>query len=399
MESPDLQTVVFLGPTCSQDRVRAILPEALIAPPVRRGDLYKYRLLNFSVFVMFDGVFANQLAVSPREVVDVLRDGAAVIGAASMGALRAVDCGPAGAIGHGRVFRLFRRRVLSSEDEVAVAFLPEAPYPVISLALINVRFALRRTHRAGLLSHAEALALARAAESLRYQDRNWNAIAGAARINLSPQQLATLRSCDVKREDVLSCCRSTAARLRLGKIAAFPRPDRKQPLGSLFQERERVWDPLDGEDPDEIHDIFLNWLWLSGQAAELADPNALSVAIEQGDLFEFRRSMDIRKPSAELEALLLRFIAFRRSAQLVKELQSDCKPEDLVRARERIACAHGARDWDHLIGRYGTQSKTAERLQDHAAERARIDVLARDILHKTTSQNDATIPVWKRSLR
>jgi len=396
MTAADLQTVVFVGPTCPQELIRAILPEALIAPPVRRGDLYRYRLLNFSVFVMFDGVFANQMAVSPREVVDVLHDGAAVIGAASMGALRAVDCGPAGAIGHGRIYRLFRRGALSSEDEVAVVFLPEGPFPVLSLALANVRFALRRAHRTGLLTASEAVTLVRAAETLHYQDRSWNAIAERAGSKLSPHQLAALGSCDIKRDDALSCCRWTATQLRRGKIAASPRRDRTQPLGALFRDRERIWDPLDGEDPDEIHAAFLDWLWLSGQGATITDLNRLAAALEQGDLSEYKQSIDIRTPSAELEALLIRFIAFRRSVQLANDLQLPCNPDDRTRVRQHITKAHDAHDWNHLIGLCGSRSELARKLQAHETDRARILVLARDVLYRRAGQNDDTMPVWKR---
>jgi hypothetical protein len=287
--------------------------------------------------------------------------------------------------------------VLSSEDEVAVVFLPEAPYPVLSLALVNVRFALRRAHRAGLLSQAESAALVRAAENRRYQDRSWDTIAEDARIKLSAKQLATLQSCDVKREDVLSCCHSTARQLRLGKIAASPRRDRTQPLGSLSEERERSWDPLDGEDPDEIRAAFLDWLWLSGQVIAITDLNATAADIEQGGFSELMQSIDIRKPSAELEALLMRFIAFRRSVQLAEELHPACTPEDQARARYQIASAHAARDWAHLIGRYGPQSDPARKLRVYANDRARIDVLVRDILSRRAGQDSATIPIWKRS--
>src|SRR4051794_35601061 len=111
--------VVFLGPTCPAEDVLSILPDAMVVPPVRRGDLYRYRILKHSLFVVIDGVFCTAPAVSPREVVDVLADGATVIGASSMGAIRAADCAPAGAIGIGEVYGLYRRRILSSEDEVA----------------------------------------------------------------------------------------------------------------------------------------------------------------------------------------------------------------------------------------------------------------------------------------
>jgi hypothetical protein len=125
-------------------------------PPIRRGDLYRDRLLGFRVFVILDGVFGQELAVSPREAIDVARDGAVVVGACSMGAIRAAECWPAGVEGVGAVYRLFRRGALTSDAEVAVAFSPEPPYRPVSVPLVNVRYALSRCLRDRVLSRTIA---------------------------------------------------------------------------------------------------------------------------------------------------------------------------------------------------------------------------------------------------
>lgn len=401
MATEGLQTVVFVGPSCPHDLVRAALPDALIAPPVRRGDLYRFRLFNFSVFVILDGVFTNLLAVSPREVIDVLQDGAAVIGASSMGALRAVDCGPAGAIGHGRVYRLFRRRVLSSEDEVAVVYLPEDPCPALSQSLVNIRFALHRARRSGLLTSSVAAALARSAESLPYERRTWSDVADRARVRLTVPQLAALNACDVKRDDALSCCRWTARKLRDGGISAAPRQDRTQPLGTLMHCRERTWDPLDGEHPDRLLPAFLDWLWVSGhggtgQGGADADPNRLAAALRTGDVSVFRQTIDLQAPSAELAALMMRFTAFYRSILLANELHLSGGPQDFEQARDEIAQAHGESGWDDLIRRYEAQPELAGKLHDYTNDRARLRALKRDVLDRPAGIG-AKLLVWTRS--
>ena len=59
----------------------------------------------------------------PSEVVAALRDGARVLGAASMGAIRAAECWPAGMQGVGAVYSLYRLGVISDDDEVGYGLL------------------------------------------------------------------------------------------------------------------------------------------------------------------------------------------------------------------------------------------------------------------------------------
>ena len=370
----DLQPVVFVGPSCPSDAVRAVIPHALIAPSVKRGDLYRYRMLGFPIFLIIDGVFSNTLAVSPREVIDVIEDGAAVVGASSMGALRAADCGPAGAIGHGRVFRLFRRGSLSSEDEVAVTFNPPRPWPPATQALVNVRFALHRAWRAGTLSAADAAALVSAAEGLPYQLRGWTSITKRARVRLSPAQHAALASCDVKREDAISCCRWLASRLGAGAIRAGPRRDPAGALGRMSQRRERTCDPFDGDNPRPVMPQLIEWLMVSGRSppidAEHLDPWA---------------------QSSETRALLMQFTAFRRAVVLADERHCAATAEDLARAGAEIARAHGAQDWNSLVAARHDLSAQLPAYRDRVA---RIGALSRDAFF-----GGATLPPWKRTGR
>ncbi|MFD0917301.1 TfuA-like protein [Pseudahrensia aquimaris] len=390
-------TVVFVGPSCSSRQVKDELPGALIAPPVRRGDLYRYRLLNFSVFVVLDGVFTSSLAVSPREVVDVIADGATVIGASSMGALRAVDCGPAGAIGYGRIFRLFRRRAISSEDEVALSFFPEPPYQPLSVPLVNVRFALRRAQRTASLAQTEAQALLDAALQLPYQLRDWATIAKSAQVALSHDQYSALQSCDVKQEDALLCCRMVASHLSLGTIALKPRPDRNGDLGALFLERERSWDPLDGENFEKHSSSFVCWLWASGQGRGLFVENELTDAIQKAEYGAIVAEIVSRAPASELAAMQMRFTGFRRACFLAQTLSLNISPRDLSRSKTEIVQANCAESWDILIERLDGQTALLKELHAYSQARARILVFTRRILFGDSSQRSAALPVWRRS--
>src|SRR5688572_24185459 len=96
--------IAFVGSTISRAEAGRLCPGLDLRPPARRDDLYRAREGGAWGFLLIDGVFMQDDAVSPREVVDVLDDGALVVGAASMGALRAADCWPAGARGIGLIY-------------------------------------------------------------------------------------------------------------------------------------------------------------------------------------------------------------------------------------------------------------------------------------------------------
>jgi hypothetical protein len=193
-----LPPIVYVGPTLDPSVVRQWVPDAQLMPPVTRGDLYRARLLGFGVFLILDGVFLEQLAISPREIIDVLSDGAVVIGAASMGAIRAAECWPAGMRGIGSIYRLYRRGALISDDEVAVTFSPQRPYPAATISLVNVRYAVARACRTGLLTRAEGNSVVRAASEQHFTDRQWHSIFKSAGIRDSGE----LRSNAVMKHDL-----------------------------------------------------------------------------------------------------------------------------------------------------------------------------------------------------
>ncbi|HET6339951.1 MAG TPA: TfuA-like protein [Polyangiales bacterium] len=189
--------LVYVGPTLSRDAVQHAYPGCIIRPPVRRGDLYRDRMLRGAVFVILDGVFFQDEAISPREILDVIADGALVVGASSMGALRAAECWPAGMRGVGSIYRLFQAGALSSDDEVAVAFSGEAS----SVALVNVRYAARQVVRARQLIPGEAIQLVHAAAEMFYEDRHWPLLLKAAGLADRPQLQAALSNHDLKATD------------------------------------------------------------------------------------------------------------------------------------------------------------------------------------------------------
>ena len=211
--------------------MQQLLPGCVHLGPIRRGELYRDRVLGYSAFVIIDRVFFQDRAVSPREVLDVLGDGAWVAGAASMGALRAAECWPAGMVGVGSIFRLFRRGSLKSDDEVAVAFDPGNTEGAATVALVNVRHALHRALRARRLTPEAAGRIFAAAQATHYGDRTWPHI--LRRAGCDPRSIELVEGHDLKRLDAQRVLRRVACLQRQAPEAFF----RPRSAGRLSAQR------------------------------------------------------------------------------------------------------------------------------------------------------------------
>jgi hypothetical protein len=161
--------VVFIGPSL-HPREASTLLDATLLPPVKRGDLAPLLVSKPSMVGIVDGEFYQSLAVTPKEVLALLESGVRVYGAASMGALRAVELQRYGMIGVGSVFRLFRRGALDADDEVALAYCKET-YRAVSEPLVNTRYALRAAAQRGILSRTEAGRIVAAVREVYFPER------------------------------------------------------------------------------------------------------------------------------------------------------------------------------------------------------------------------------------
>src|SRR5262249_39035557 len=117
------EPIVFLGPSLSVKEARQILPRAIYFPPVRCGDILRTMRLNPKMIVIIDGFFEHTAAVWHKEILLAIEKGIIVIGASSMGALRAAELYNYGMIGHGKIYEDFKKNILEDDDEVAVMHL------------------------------------------------------------------------------------------------------------------------------------------------------------------------------------------------------------------------------------------------------------------------------------
>ncbi len=135
--------VIFAGPSIAQSCIRSHCASAQLRSPVQLGDLCQYTAKVPATIVILDGYFSQVPAVWHKEIMLLLNLGCRVIGAASMGALRAAELTEQGMEGVGWVYEQYRSGCLQDDDEVALLHTDaELGYQPLSFALVNLRFLL-----------------------------------------------------------------------------------------------------------------------------------------------------------------------------------------------------------------------------------------------------------------
>jgi len=190
-----MKTVIFVGPSLGG----LVGDGSRVRGPARLGDVIGAAVDGAQRIVLIDGVFGQELAVWHKEILEALRMGVDVIGAASMGALRALECERYGMRGVGRVFAMYRAGLIERDDEVALTYADEEHgWRNLSLPLVNVRMTLARAVREGAMPEDEAGEAMDRAGAIFYAERVWGGFLSAV-----DAEWARANYVDVKRADAL----------------------------------------------------------------------------------------------------------------------------------------------------------------------------------------------------
>jgi hypothetical protein len=238
--------VVFLGPSLSAPEARRLLPEATVLPPARQGDVYRAaRDYHPHAIALIDGRFATVPAVWHREILWAMAEARVrVYGAASMGALRAVELDVYGMVGVGKIYESYRTGryapfadPFEDDDEVAVHHgPPETGCVPVSCAMVDLRETLVSAEAAGLIGPHARDELAAAMKRLCFPKRSLARLAQAAAGLPEPEGAALaawLRAGHVvsqKRSDATALLRRLATGIETAPPPAF-----------VF-ERAQVWE-------------------------------------------------------------------------------------------------------------------------------------------------------------
>nr|WP_298689121.1 TfuA-like protein [uncultured Dongia sp.] len=172
--------IVFVGPSLhGSDRPWPARLER--RPPAAKGDLLAAVLEGATAIGLIDGTFDHGAAVWHKEILFALDRGVAVLGAASMGALRAAECSAFGMIGIGSIYEDYAAGRRQADEDVALVHGPaELCFPPLTEALVDIDATLDHLLDRGLIAAALKEHLAEAARALHFKDRSWDRLCDPA---------------------------------------------------------------------------------------------------------------------------------------------------------------------------------------------------------------------------
>jgi hypothetical protein len=206
--------LAFLGPSLAAADARRIDPELVVLPPAGMGDLVSAARRHRPTSVaLIDGTFMQNMSVFHKEILHLLSDGIRVVGAASMGAIRAAEMRTFGMIGVGQVYGGYADGSIADDDEVALSHAgADDGFRALSDAMVNIRATLDQAVASGILARSEADALARTQKQRWFPHRSLPAVLADARAlgTVDNASLASLEilvrrgGVDVKRDDAIA---------------------------------------------------------------------------------------------------------------------------------------------------------------------------------------------------
>ena len=168
--------VLFAGPSVFGIEIGA-LSGVQCRGPARQGDILRAVLDGATTIGLIDGLFGEVASVWHKEILFALAHGVTVLGAASLGALRAAECAPFGMIGIGEIYRRYATGALEDDDAVAQLHAPaELGYRALTEALVNVEATLFEMTAKELLDAERFARLRNAAARLFFKDRTYDRI-------------------------------------------------------------------------------------------------------------------------------------------------------------------------------------------------------------------------------
>ena len=202
---------LFVGPSLPDAADLPAADDITVLPPVAAGDLLELAPRQGDAVGIIDGYFRQTRAVRHKEILALLETGVTVLGAASMGALRAAELDTFGMRGVGRIYRDYRQGRLTADDEVALLHGPaDEGYRPVSEALVNIRATLRLCVQEGILDGATAGDLVAALARRPYRLRSYPELVRLARETDIPassvevlRHLCATRPVNLKRQDAL----------------------------------------------------------------------------------------------------------------------------------------------------------------------------------------------------
>ena len=203
-----VKIIIYTGLSLSFDEAKKILDshddvEVIYKRPIKRGDLGHDMKENPDIIGIIDGVFHQNSSVGHKEILNVINNGVTVVGASSMGALRASELDSLGMKGIGYVYEQYATGKVTSDDDVAV-MLDSETLEALSEPLINMDYVFTNAVSKSIITHNQKDELIKIAKSTFYPKRNYSQTLNSS--NLDDETKSNLInfiriSADIKKED------------------------------------------------------------------------------------------------------------------------------------------------------------------------------------------------------
>jgi hypothetical protein len=211
--------ILFVGPTL-HDLVEngrlTFAPDLHCLPPAAQGDIARAAKADAHVIGLVDGRYEDVAAPWHKEILFAIESGVAVLGAGSLGALRAAECAPFGMIGVGDIFQRYQSGELVDDSDVAQCHAPaELGFFPTTEALVNVEATIARAKSTGDLGPEEARAVSQLARRVFFKELTFEKVAGLR--HRDPTAAAALAGTlarnrvDAKRADALELVAAMSA--------------------------------------------------------------------------------------------------------------------------------------------------------------------------------------------
>jgi len=171
--------VVFAGPSLrAEDCAR--FENLTFRPPAMQGDILRAAWEGVEAIGLIDGYFGDRLAPHQKEILEAMAAGIPVVGAASMGAMRAAELALFGMQGVGPIFEGYRDGTIECDAEVAVSHGPEElGFVATSVSMVDVRATVAALGVVGIIDAQRGQDILAAALNLHFSQRTFASIAEA----------------------------------------------------------------------------------------------------------------------------------------------------------------------------------------------------------------------------
>lgn len=212
-----VKIIIYTGLSISFDEAREILDshddvEVIYKRPIKRGDLGHDMKENPDIIGIIDGVFHQNSSVGHKEILNVINSGVTVVGASSMGALRASELDSLGMTGIGYVYEQYATGKVASDDDVAV-MLDSETLEALSEPLINMNYVFTNAVSENIITQEQKDELIKIAKSTFYPKRNYSQTLNSSSLDDETKSnlINFIRvSVDIKKEDAKELIRYIA---------------------------------------------------------------------------------------------------------------------------------------------------------------------------------------------